>query len=133
MIRNMKKAFLLVAGSAVQKLMPHLEKEQEVIMNAADVLAEIYLCESALLRLMKMKLHGMDVTGHEDVVRVFLHDAMMRVNEQGRNAIESFADGDEMKMLLMGLKRYTKAEPFNCKNARRRIADKLIAENRYCF
>ncbi len=133
MIRNMKKAFLLVAGSAVQKLMPHLEKEQEVIMNAADVLAEIYLCESALLRLMKMKKQGIDVTGHEDVVRVYLHDAMMRVNEQGRNAIESFADGDEMKMLLMGLKRYTKAEPFNCKNARRRIADKLIAENRYCF
>jgi hypothetical protein len=58
---------------------------------------------------------------------------MQRVNESGRNAIESFADGDELKMMLMGLKRYTKSEIFNCKNARRRIADKLIAENRYCF
>lgn len=133
MIRNMKKAFLLVAGSAVQKLMPHLEKEQEVIMNAADVLAEIYLCESALLRVMKLKQLEHDVALQEDMLHVYLHDAVMRVNEHGRNAIESFADGDEMKMLLMGLKRYTKAEPFNCKNARRRIADKLIAENRYCF
>jgi hypothetical protein len=132
-LSNMKKAFLLVAGAAVQKLMMQLEQEQEIIMNAADVLAEIYLCESALLRLIKMKQLGHQVTEQEDILRVYLHDAMIRVNEHGRNAIESFAEADEMKMLLMGLKRYTKVEPFNCKNARRRIADKLIAENRYCF
>jgi len=102
-------------------------------MNAADVLAEIYLCETALLRLIKLKEAGQDVSIHEDMLRVYLHDAVLRVSEAGRNAIESFAEGDEMRMLLMGLKRYTKAETFNCKNARRRIADKLISENKYCF
>jgi alkylation response protein AidB-like acyl-CoA dehydrogenase len=133
MISNMKKAFLLIAGSAVQKLMMQLEHEQEILMNAADVLASIYLSESALLRVMKMKDQNHDVTLHENMLRVYLHDAMQHVNEAGRNAIESFADGDELKMMLMGLKRFTKAETFNCKNARRRIAEKLIAENKYCF
>lgn len=133
MLKNMKKAFLLVAGSAVQKLMGQLENEQEIIMNAADVLAEIYLSESALLRLMKMKQLGHDVSVQEDIVRVYMHDAVLRVNEAGRNAVESFAEGDELRMLLMGLKRFTKGEPFNCKNARRRIAEKIITESKYCF
>jgi len=132
-VSNMKKVFLLSAGAAVQKLMMALEQEQEIIMNAADVLSEIYLCESSLLRLIKMKQLGLDVTLQENMLSVYLHDAMLRVNEAGRNAIESFAEGDELKMLLMGLKRYAKTEPFNCKNARRRIAEKLISENKYCF
>ncbi|MCY7409625.1 MAG: acyl-CoA dehydrogenase family protein, partial [Chitinophagales bacterium] len=132
-VANMKKAMLLVAGAAVQKLMMQLEQEQEIIMNAADILAEIYLAESMLLRVMKLKEAGNDVSVHEDMLRVYLHDAMNIVEIAGRNAIESFADGDEMKMMLMGLKRFTKQQPFNCKNARRRIADKLIGENKYCF
>jgi hypothetical protein len=113
--------------------MMQLEQEQEIIMNAADMLADIYLAESALLRVMKMREMGLDVSLHEDILRVYLHDAMNRIEAAGRNAIESFAEGDEMKMMLMGLKRFTKTEPFNCKNARRRIAERLIAENKYCF
>jgi hypothetical protein len=113
--------------------MMQLEKEQEIIMNAADMLAGIYLCETALLRVMKMKELGLDISIQEDILHVYLHDTVSQVEITGRNAIESFADGDEMKVMLMGLKRYTKSQPFNCKNARRRIADKLIAENKYCF
>jgi hypothetical protein len=67
------------------------------------------------------------------MLKVYLHDAVIRLEIAGRNAIESFAEGDEMKMLLMGLKRYTKLEPFNCKAARRKVAEKLCAENKYCF
>ena len=132
-LSDMKKTFLLTAGAAVQKLMTALENEQEIIMNAADMLSEIYLCESALLRVMKMKSAGTDVSLQEDMLHVYLHDAAERIASAGRNAIEAFAEGDELRMLLMGLKRYTKSQPFNCKNARRRIAEKLIAENRYCF
>ena len=129
----MKKALLMTAGAAVQKLMLGLEKEQEIIMNAADMLAEIYITESLLLRVQKLKLLGHDISLYEDMLKVYLHDAVYRLEEAGRNALESFADGDELKMMLMGLKRYTKLEPFNCKNARRRIAEKLIEENKYCF
>lgn len=132
-VANMKKAMLLVAGAAVQKLMMQLEQEQEIIMNAADMLLEIYIVESMFLRVMKMKELSHDVTIQEDMLRIYLHDAMNKVEIAGRNAIESFADGDEMKMMLMGLKRFTKQQPFNCKNARRRIAEKLIGENKYCF
>ena len=133
LLKNMKKAMLLISGAAVQKLMMQLEQEQEIIMNAADVLDDIYLSESALLRVMKMKEIGLDISLHEDMLRVYLHDAMNRIEVAGRNAIESFADGDEMKMMLMGLKRFSKTQTFNCKNARRRIAEKLIGENKYCF
>ena len=68
-----------------------------------------------------------------DMMRCYLNDAIDKVNKFGKEAINAFAAGDEQKMMLLGLKRFTKAEPFNSKDARRRIADKLIAEGRYCW
>ena len=68
-----------------------------------------------------------------DIMRTYLYDAADRVNKSGKDAVNAFADGDEARMILMGLKRFTKAESFNSKDARRRIADKMIAENKYCF
>jgi hypothetical protein len=132
-LKNMKKAFLMTAGAAVQKLMTALESEQEIVMNAADMLGEIYITESLLLRVQKLKELGYEMPLYDDMLGVYLHDSVNRLETAGRNAIESIADGDEMKIMLMGLKRYTKIEPFNCKNARRRIAEKLSAENKYCF
>jgi len=67
------------------------------------------------------------------MMQVFINDASAQVNVSGRNAIASFAEGDEMRMMLMGIKRFTKADPINTKDARRRVADKLIGENMYCF
>ncbi|MCS6916618.1 MAG: acyl-CoA dehydrogenase family protein [Chitinophagales bacterium] len=131
MVQNMKKAFLLVAGSAALRLREQLEQEQEIVMYSADILAAAYLAESALLRLIKMQKQGRSVTVQEDVVRVFLHDALDNLSVWGRNAIEAFAEGDEQKMLLLGLRRFTRAEPFNRKAARRRIAAYLIAEQGY--
>jgi alkylation response protein AidB-like acyl-CoA dehydrogenase len=130
-IRQLKKAILLVAGAAVQKLMMTLEKEQEVLMNIADMAILTFHAESALLRVMKMKDGENSVQA--DMMRVYLNDAVDQVNKAGKDALHAFATGDEQRMMLLGLKRFTKTAPFNSKEARRRIADKMIAENKYCF
>ena len=134
-IVNMKKAILMVAGAAVQKLMMKIESEQEILMNIADMAIETYVAESCLLRVMKQvdKIGEAAYTEQTDMMRVYLNDALDKVNKAGKEAINSFAEGDEQRMMLLGLKRFTKAEPFNSKEARRRIAAKLIAENKYCF
>ncbi len=135
LVANLKKAILMAAGAAVQKLMMKIENEQEVLMNLADMAIETYNAESVLLRVMKM----VDQKGEAacqlyiDIMRTYLYDAADRINKSGKDAINSFAEGDEQRMILMGLKRFTKAEPFNAKDARRRIADQMISEGKYCF
>jgi hypothetical protein len=135
LVANLKKAILMASGAAVQKLMMKIENEQELLMNLADMAIETFNAESVLLRVMKMtETRGEAATAlHQDIMRTYLYDAADRVNKAGKDAINSFASGDEQRMILMGLKRFTKAEPFNTKDARRRIADKLIAEGKYCF
>src|SRR5437773_1021710 len=135
LVSNLKKAILMTAGAAVQKLMMKIQTEQEVLMNIADMAIETFNAESVLLRVMKIAdKEGEDNSQHYfDIMRTYLYDAADRVNKFGKDAINSFADGDEQRMMLMGLKRFTKAEPFNTKEARRRLADKMIAENKYCF
>lgn len=134
-IANFKKAILMTAGAAVQKLMMQLDKEQEVLMNIADMAIEAYTCESALHRLMKMAdKQGADaVAVQADIVRTYIFDAADRINKAGKDALNSFADGDELRMMHIGLKRFTKVEPFNTKDARRRIAAKMIEANKYCY
>lgn len=132
-LKNAKKAFLLVAGGAVQKLMAKLKNEQMIIMNAADVLLDVYVMESMLVRVQKI----VDQKGEEaaalyiDMLKVFFVDAIDRIFKNGKDALASFAEGDEGKMMMMGLKRFTKYPLFNVKEARRRIADHLIAEGSY--
>lgn len=135
LVANLKKAILMAAGAAVQKLMVKIENEQEVLMNLADMAIETFNAESVLLRVMKMTDQQGDAATqlYQDMMRVYLYDAADRVNKSGKDAINAFADGDEQRMILMGLKRFTKAEPFNTKDARRRIADKMITEGKYCF
>lgn len=134
-IVNFKKAILLVAGGAVQKLMLQLDKEQEVLMNIADMAIEIFHTESALLRVIKLaEQNGEAATNLQaDMMQTYLYDAADRINKAGKDALNSFAEGDELRMMHMGLKRFTKVDPFNSKEARRRIADKLLEENKYCF
>lgn len=134
-IINMKKCILMVAGAAVQKLMMKIQDEQEILMNIADMAIETFEAESALLRIIKM----VDKNGEAesqiqiDMMRCYLNDANDKVNKAGKEAINAFASGDEQRMMLLGLKRFTKTEPFNSKDARRRIADKLISENKYSW
>jgi len=135
LIKNMKKAILMVAGAAVQKLMMKIEQEQEILMNIADMAIDLFHAESALLRAMKITdLRGESAAAlHVDMARTFIYDAADRVHKSGKDAINAFASGDEQRMMLLGMKRFTKAEPFNSKDARRRIASKLIADNKYTF
>ena len=132
-IVNLKKAILMTAGAAVQKLMMSLSNEQEILMNIADMAIQVFHAESALLRVIKMtdKQGGAAVAVQTDMMHCYLNDALDNVNKAGKEAINAFADGDEQRMMLLGLKRFTKAAPFNSKDARRRIADKLIAANKY--
>ena len=135
LISNLKKAILIASGAAVQKLMMKIESEQEVLMNIADMAIETFNAESVLLRVMKMAdQKGEAACSHFiDIMRTYLYDAADKVNKSGKDAVNSFADGDEQRMILMGLKRFTKAEPFNSKEARRRIADRMISEKKYCY
>ena len=134
-LRNLKKAALMVAGAAVQKFTTSLSGEQEILMNIADMAIEIYVAESVLLRV--EKLTGIKGEAAVDLQKqmalVYLHEAVEKVNNAGRAAVTSFGEGDELRGMLMGLKRFTKIEPINLKNARRQIADAMVAENKYIF
>lgn len=133
LILNFKKAILLTAGAAVQKLMMKIETEQEILMNIADMAIETFNAESALLRAIRLAdQKGEDGAAYElDITRTYLYDAADRIAKFGKDAINAFAEGDEHRMMLLGLKRFTKAEPFNSKEARRRIADQLIRIGKY--
>jgi hypothetical protein len=132
---NLKKAILMTAGAAVQKLMQNLQNEQEILMNIADMMIETFVAESLLLRVIKMTDKNGEPSSQNqiDMMRCNLNDAIDKVSKFGKEAINAFAAGDEQRMMLLGLKRFTKSEPFNSKDARRRIADKLIAEGKYCW
>lgn len=132
-IANFKKAILMTAGAAVQKLMMALDKEQEILMNIADMAIATFTAESALLRVLKLQsLKGEAAVGYEtDVLRIYLVDAADALNKWGKDAINAFADGDEQRMMLLGIKRFTKTTAFNTKDARRRIAARLLEDQRY--
>ncbi|MFL5741912.1 MAG: acyl-CoA dehydrogenase family protein [Flavisolibacter sp.] len=127
LVNNFKKAVLLTAGAAAQKLMMKLESEQEILMSIADMSIDTFVSESLMLRVMKLSEKGEPVSIYQDMLSCYLYDAADRILKSGKDAVNAFADGDEQRMILMGLKRFTKAHPFNSKDARRRIADYLIS------
>jgi alkylation response protein AidB-like acyl-CoA dehydrogenase len=134
-LANLKKAGLMVAGAAVQKFMMKLSDEQEILMNLADMLIEGYIAESTLLRVEKL----IDMRGEKEceiqkeIAMIYLHQAVARVANAGREAITSFAEGDEQRLMLMGLKRFTKVDAYNLKAARRKVADHVIGKGEYPF
>ncbi len=133
-IANFKKAILMCAGAAAQKLMAKLENEQEILMDISDMVIDTFQCESMLLRTMKMSSNNNELASLAlDITRTFINDAADRINHSGKDAINAFADGDEQRMMLMGLKRFTKVNNFNTKDARRRITDKLSEKQGYFF
>jgi alkylation response protein AidB-like acyl-CoA dehydrogenase len=132
-IANYKKAVLMVAGSAVQKLMTKLAEEQEIIMNVADMIINLYAAESMLLRVQKLASEkGVEACSVQiAAVKVFVYDVADKISVSGKNALASFADGDEARMLFMGLKRFTKVDVLNTKDARRKIAEHLSKTGSY--
>jgi alkylation response protein AidB-like acyl-CoA dehydrogenase len=136
MIIKLKKAFLMVAGAAVQKFGTELEEQQQMLMAAADMLIEIYMAESTLLRTEKLaKNKGTEhVKEQIAMAQLYLYKAVDIVAQKGKEGIASFAEGDEQKMMLMGLKRFTKYTNLpNVIKLKETIATKVIAENKYCF
>lgn len=136
LIGKLKKAFLMVAGSAVQKYGPDLDKHQQLLMAAADMLIEIYVAESAILRTEKTaKANGAEnVKEQIAMAQLYLYHAVDIVTLKGKEGIASFAEGDEQRMMLMGLRRFTKYTNVpNVVALREIIADKLIKENHYCY
>ena len=134
-LAGFKKTILMVAGSAVQKLMQTLSKEQEVLMNVADLVCWTYQAESVLLRVEKLIAEkGEAAAGIQiAIAQTYFYDTADRIAKAGKDAILSFAEGDEARMMLTGLKRFTKTNAINPKNTRQEIAQQLIAANTYAF
>ncbi|WP_339925452.1 acyl-CoA dehydrogenase family protein [uncultured Cyclobacterium sp.] len=134
-LKNLKKVFLMIGGKVAKDLGAKMEQEQEIMMNLADIMIEIYAVESTLLRTEKL----MNKNGEEAVkdqlsaTKVYLYEAVEKIQSAGKEAIMSFTKGDEQKMLLMGLKRFTKYDNVNTKDLRREIAASLIAKGKYFF
>ncbi|MBP9793394.1 MAG: acyl-CoA dehydrogenase family protein [Flavobacterium sp.] len=136
LIGKLKKSFLMVAGAAVQKYGPDLEAHQQLLMAASDMLIEIYMAESGILRTEKLaKAKGAEnVKEQIAMAQLYLYNAVDIISQKGKEGIVSFAEGDEQRMMLMGLRRFTKYVNMpNVVALRETIASKLIEENSYCF
>ncbi len=135
LISNIKKAILMTAGAAAQKFMMALSNEQEILMNVADMIIDVYMLESTLLRTEKLiGIRGENACSvYVDIVKTLANDTADRVNKAGKDAVLSMAEGDEQRMMLMGVKRFSKYAGYNTKAARRRIAMFLIETNQYAF
>jgi alkylation response protein AidB-like acyl-CoA dehydrogenase len=136
MIGKLKKAFLMVAGGAIQKFGTDLEAHQQLLMAAADMLIEIYMAESTVLRTEKLAKKQGETNVQEQIAmaRLYLYQAVDIVTQKGKEGIVSFAEGDEQRMMLMGLRRFTKYTNMpNVVGLRETITAKLVAENKYCF
>ena len=136
MIGKLKKAFLMVAGAAVQKFGMDLDSHQQLLMAAADMLIEIYMAESTVLRTEKLAKKEGETKVQEQIAmaKLYLYKAVDVVTQKGKESIISFAEGDEQRMMLMGLRRFTKYTNMpNIVGLRETITAKLVAENSYCF
>ena len=136
LIGKLKKAFLMVAGGAVQKYGPNLEDHQQLLTAAADILIEIYMAESTVLRTEKLAKKEGEENVKEQIAmaKLYLYKAVDVVTQKGKESIISFAEGDEQRMMLMGLRRFTKYTNMpNIVGLRETITTKLVAKNSYCF
>jgi len=132
-ISNFKKAVLMTAGAAVQKLMMQLSKEQEILMGISDMMIETYVSESLLLRVQKL----VELRGEENcqvelaIMRSYIYDSSDKINKFAKDILNSFSQGDELRMMLMGIKRFTKHDLFNIKENKRLVAEYAISKNIY--
>ena len=134
-LKKLKKVFLMVGGKAAMALQDKIESEQEIMMNLADLMIEIYASESVILRTEKL----VSMKGEENcqqqiaMTKIYLSQAVDKITAAAKEAIGSFTSGDEQKVMLMGLKRFTKMDLENTKELRRSVADFMIDKGRYPF
>ena len=135
-VENLKKVFLMVAGSAVQKYGTDLEAHQQTLMAVSDILIEIYMAESVVLRTEKLsKSRSKDEIKEQiAMTQLYLYNAVDIITSKTKESIASIAEGDMQRMMLMGLRRYTKYQNLpNVAVLRETIAAQVIKENKYCF
>ena len=134
-VNKLKKAVLMVAGKAAETYGPALEEEQEILMNIADMIIETYAAESAILRTQKLIAANGDVANQLkiDMTRAYLSRAVKNCRDAGEEAVMNFATSDELKVMLMGIKRFTKPVELNLKETRRRIAAEMIDKNEFPY
>lgn len=132
-LKNYKRTALMVLKAASDKLQRQIGHEQEILNNISNIVMNIYVAESALLRVEKMVNMGLDTMLYKDMVDVFVYDMAAQVEKEAKDAVYAFADGEQLDRLLKGINHFTCVKGVNVKEARRRIADKMIEENRYCF
>ena len=134
-VKNFKKAVLMTAGGAAQKLGLALGDEQEIVMRIADMVIDTYMAESTLLRTKKLvALKGeAAAAGQIAMCQLYIHDAADRIHVNCKEAVNAFADGDERMAMLMGAKRFTKTQPLNTKDLRRAVAKQVIEAGKLPF
>ncbi len=134
-IANLKKAVLMVAGTGAQKYQQALAEEQEIMMNVADMIIDIYMAESVLLRVEKIVMARGEEASELPIaaLKTYLYDMSDRINKSGKDAVNAMEEGDMQRMLLMGLKRFTKYTSYNTKEARRKIAAHIIQSQESSF
>src|SRR5690606_16599632 len=132
LLKGLKKVFLMVCGKAADTFKEKIEEEQEVMMNLADMMIEIYAAESAILRAEKL-MSLADASGKISLAmaRVYLYDAVDKISKAAKDAIAAFTSGDEQKIMLMGMRRFSRTDLLDTKALRREIADGVIAEEKY--
>ncbi|MFT4736467.1 MAG: alkylation response protein AidB-like acyl-CoA dehydrogenase [Cyclobacteriaceae bacterium] len=134
-VRKLKKAILMVAGKAAQAFGPKLDDEQEVLMNIADMVIETYVAESTILRTQKLIMKTGEAANqmYINMSQVYLNLAVQRVKNAGDEAVACFTESDELKVMLMGMKRFTKLDPYNMRDLRRSIADVMIEKGKFPY
>ena len=135
-LAGLKKTFLMVVGAAVKSQMDgklNLKHEQEILMNIADMMIEIFMAESTYLRVAKLKEMARDVATENALLKVVITDTTDRVTKLAKDALTSFSEGDELALMLKGIRKFAHFTPVNIKDARRTVADRVIAESNYPF
>jgi alkylation response protein AidB-like acyl-CoA dehydrogenase len=132
---NAKKVALMTLGTAAQKYMMKLADQQEILMGVADIIMDTYAMETAILRARKLVASEGEkaVERYLDITRVFCNDAVERIEAKAKNTLAGMSEGDELRTLLAALRRFTKLQPMNTIAARQRIADDLIAANKWIY
>ena len=133
MVGNIKKALLLITGAAVQKFQSELEKEQQIVMNLSDMLIELLMIESTVLRVEALIDRGMDADLKLKLMKTYCSDGLERFYTHGKHALQSFAEGENLVALLKVLKNLTRYELYNTKEMRKDIAAHVIESNGYTF
>lgn len=133
LITGFKKCVLLLAGAAAQKFMQKLSKEQEILILLSDLIIDTYVAESLLLRIQKLQTNQQLSEEKLAICKIYIYDRADRIHKNAKDAANAISQGDELRMILLGLKRFTKHSGLNSKEERRTIAKKLIEENNYCF